>query len=78
MRKPLRTALLLAGALLLSGCRPPAPPPPKPGPPPPVGPAAGQSAPAFSLLDSKGAELARFSGYQGVKAMSAFFRNAKP
>lgn len=34
--------------------------------------------PTGILLDSKGAELARFSGYQGVKSMSAFFRNAKP
>ncbi|MEK7467736.1 MAG: TlpA disulfide reductase family protein [Planctomycetota bacterium] len=63
--------IVAALAILLSGCRPPAPPQ-KPGPPPPVGPAVGQSAPAFSFLDSKGAPYVE-SGYVGRKAQLLVF-----
>ncbi|KAF0245009.1 MAG: hypothetical protein FD180_1993 [Planctomycetota bacterium] len=68
----MRTALVAAAVLALAGCRPPAPPAPKPGPPPPVGNAVGQSAPAFSLHDSKGAPYVE-SGFVGRKAQLLVF-----
>lgn len=68
----MRPVVAAAVALLFSGCRPPAPPSPKGGPPPPVGPAAGQSAPAFSLVDSKGAPYVE-AGYVGRKAQLLVF-----
>jgi peroxiredoxin len=68
-----RTGIAALLALLLSGCRPPAPPPaPKPVPPPPVGTAVGNSAPAFSLVDSKGAPYIE-SGFVGRKAQLLVF-----
>jgi peroxiredoxin len=66
--KRLAAACLLA----LCGCRPPAPPPPRPAPPPPIGPAAGNSVPAFSLRDSKGAPYVA-SGFVGKKAQLLVF-----
>ena len=68
----MKRGIVAAFAILLSGCRPPAPPPPKAGPPPPVGIAVGNSAPAFSLLDSKGAPYVE-SGYVGRKAQLLVF-----
>ncbi|MCE9582097.1 MAG: redoxin family protein [Planctomycetes bacterium] len=61
-----RAAWLLA-AVILAGCGRRVPPPPKPGPPPPIGPETGQTAPGFSLIDSKGVPYSEAS-FVGRKA----------
>ncbi|MCC6739364.1 MAG: TlpA family protein disulfide reductase [Planctomycetia bacterium] len=67
----MRLGPALAACVLLAGCHPPAPPP-RPAPPPPIGPAAGNSVPALSLRDSKGAPFLT-SGFVGRKAQLLVF-----
>lgn len=67
----MKAAVAAALAVVLAGCRPPIPPP-KPAPPPPVGHAVGNTAPAFSLLDSKGAPYVS-AGMAGKRAQLLVF-----